>query len=165
MKFDDQLVSRAGALLEVCRAKKIMISTAESCTGGLISALLTSVAGSSDVFDRGFATYTNEAKSACLGVPASLIAAHGAVSSEVAKAMALGAIENSGASLSASVTGIAGPGGGSVEKPVGLVFIGSCCKTSEPIAEKLIFSGDRDAVRAQSVDCALALLTRQAQIC
>jgi nicotinamide-nucleotide amidase len=155
MKFDDQLVSRAGALLEVCRAKKIMISTAESCTGGLISALLTSVAGS----------YTNEAKSACLGVPASLIAAHGAVSSEVAEAMALGAIENSGASLSASVTGIAGPGGGSVEKPVGLVFIGSCCKTSEPIAEKHIFSGDRDAVRAQSVDCALALLTRQAQIC
>lgn len=163
MMFDDALTDNAKSFLSLCRSKKIQITTAESCTGGLISALLTSVAGSSDVFERGFTTYTNEAKFACLGVPRDLIEQYGAVSAAVAKAMAKGALSHSLGTLSVSVTGVAGPGGGTATKPVGLVFIGSCLEGREAIAQKHLFHGDRSSVRAQSVKCGMALLLSQAQ--
>ena len=119
----DNLAAEAVALLADCRAHGLLLATAESCTGGLIAAILTEVPGSSDVFERGFVTYSNEAKTEMLGVPAHLIARHGAVSEEVARAMVLGALKNSRADLAVSVTGVAGPGGGSAEKPVGLVHL------------------------------------------
>tara|TARA_Y100000589_G_scaffold327979_1_gene370995 strand:+ start:428 stop:856 length:429 start_codon:yes stop_codon:yes gene_type:complete len=140
-----------------------MLATAESCTGGLIASLITAIEGSSDVFDRGFVTYSNDAKTDCLGVPISLINKFGAVSKQVAKAMADGALANSGAHLSLSVTGIAGPGGGTQEKPVGLVCIGSALIRSDTIVEKHIFSGDRDAVRNKTVAQAITMLNRQAR--
>ena len=121
--FSPSLQKQAKKLLAKSRAKSLMIATAESCTGGLISALLTEIAGSSDVFERGFVTYSNEAKNQLLGVPMQLIEKWGAVSAQTALAMATGALENSNANLSISVTGIAGPGGGSFKKPVGLVHL------------------------------------------
>src|SRR3954453_10127405 len=110
----------ATALLDLCKANKLMVATAESCTGGLVAGALTDIAGSSAVVDRGFVTYTNEAKEQMLGVPAAVLRAHGAVSRETAEAMAQGALKHSSADLVVSITGIAGPGGGTVEKPVGL---------------------------------------------
>jgi nicotinamide-nucleotide amidase len=115
------LAASAKRLIERCAAQGLMLATAESCTGGLVAAFLTEIAGSSAVVDRAFVTYSNAAKTDMLGVPASLIAAYGAVSAEVATAMATGALAKAGADLAVAVTGIAGPGGGSVEKPVGLV--------------------------------------------
>ncbi|MGO9389163.1 CinA family protein [Rhodoblastus sp.] len=117
----DELVLLAQRTLDACLARKLKIATAESCTGGLLAGALTENAGASNVFERGFVTYSNEAKQDMLGVPAQLIAAHGAVSAEVAEAMALGALAKSRAQLVLSVTGIAGPDGGTAEKPVGLV--------------------------------------------
>src|SRR5262249_45856777 len=126
------------------RQRGWMIATAESCTGGLIAATLTEIAGSSDVVDRGFVTYSNEAKSDLLGVPATLIAEHGAVSAEVASAMAAGALNRSRAAIAVAVTGIAGPGGGSPEKPVGLVYIGLARRDQpEPSVERHVFDGRR----------------------
>ncbi|KYB44854.1 damage-inducible protein CinA, partial [Brucella anthropi] len=124
------LVAEAQAIdvLNACRKHCIMIATAESCTGGLIAGALTDIAGSSDVVDRGFVTYSNEAKNEMIGVPMDLINQVGAVSKEVAIAMAEGALNNSRAGISIAVTGIAGPGGGSAEKPVGLVHIASARK-------------------------------------
>lgn len=119
----EQLVNDASGLLDALRQQQLKIATAESCTGGLISAILTEVAGSSDVVDRGFVTYSNEAKNDMLGVPQVLIEENGAVSEPVARAMVRGAIEHSLADIAVAVTGIAGPGGGSAEKPVGLVHI------------------------------------------
>lgn len=163
--FDADLSSRAAELLGLCRTKGLTVATAESCTGGLISALLTSLAGSSDVFERGFATYSNEAKAACLGVSMKMIEKHGAVSEDVVTAMAEGALAHSEAGLSVSVTGIAGPGGGTEDKPVGLVYIGSALEGHATIAEKHLFLGDRDAVRRHSVEAALTLLINQARTC
>lgn len=117
----DELVLLAQRTLDACLARKLWIVVAESCTGGLVAGALTENAGASGVFDRGFVTYSNESKVDMLGVPAALIAAHGAVSEEVAEAMALGALDRSRAQLALAVTGIAGPEGGTVEKPVGLV--------------------------------------------
>src|SRR6185295_7840382 len=108
-------------VLLTCRMKKLKVVTAESCTGGLIAAALTAIAGSSDVVDRGFVTYSNEAKREMIGVPWDAILGHGAVSEPVARAMAAGALSRSDADIAVSVTGVAGPGGGSAEKPVGLV--------------------------------------------
>ena len=122
------------ALAEAMRQRRLMLATAESCTGGLIAAACTAVAGSSDWFERGFVTYSNEAKKESLGVDARLIAAHGAVSETVAVAMAEGALAHSRAQLSVAVTGIAGPGGGSVAKPVGPVENPAKCKRPERIA-------------------------------
>lgn len=136
-----------------------MLATAESCTGGLIAACLTEIAGSSDVVDRGFVTYSNTAKTEMLGVPPALIAAHGAVSAEVAKAMAEGAIRHSAADLAVSVTGIAGPGGGTPGKPVGLVYIGTARRGAGASSQRCRFDGDRRAVRRQSVERALDLLS------
>ncbi len=117
----DELVLLAQRTLDACLARKLTITVAESCTGGLLSGALTENPGASNVFDRGFVTYSNQSKQDMLGVPGALIAAHGAVSAEVAEAMALGALEKSGAHLALALTGIAGPEGGTAEKPVGLV--------------------------------------------
>lgn len=119
--IDDDLLRAASHLLDTCRARGLTVATAESCTGGLVAAALTSIAGSSDVVDRGFVTYSNDAKSEMLGVPPTMIEKCGAVSRDVAAAMANGALEHSNADLAVAITGIAGPGGGSAEKPVGLV--------------------------------------------
>jgi nicotinamide-nucleotide amidase len=127
----DELVLLAQRTLDACLARKLKIVTAESCTGGLIAGALTENAGSSRVFERGFVTYSNEAKHELLGVPEAILAAHGAVSAETAEAMALGALERSRAQLALSVTGIAGPDGGSVEKPVGLVHF-ALAQTDRP---------------------------------
>jgi nicotinamide-nucleotide amidase len=145
-------------LLDLYRQKGLKIATAESCTGGLVAASLTAVAGSSDVFERGWVTYSNQAKSESLGVPPDVITDKGAVSAEVAEAMARGALRRSQADVAVSITGVAGPGGGSAEKPVGLVFIGLARKDGWSQVERCLFSGDRDGVRAQSVTRALAHL-------
>jgi nicotinamide-nucleotide amidase len=145
-------------LLDLYRQSGLKIATAESCTGGLVAASLTAIAGSSDVFERGWVTYSNQAKSESLGVPPDLIADKGAVSSEVAEAMARGALRRSQADVAVSITGVAGPGGGSEEKPVGLVFIGLARKDGWSQVERCIFPGNRDAVRAHSVARALAHL-------
>ena len=122
----DLLLKQAHALVEKLRDHTSMLATAESCTGGLLSALITEIPGSSNVLDRGFVTYSNEAKTEMLGVPTSLIKNFGAVSPEVAQAMAIGAIKNSRAQITLSITGIAGPGGGTAAKPVGLVHFATC---------------------------------------
>lgn len=119
--FAEDLIAKAEALLATLRARKLMLATAESCTGGLIAGVLTEIAGSSDVVERGFVTYSNEAKNELIGVPMTMIREHGAVSKEVALAMAAGALAHSRADITVAVTGVAGPGGGSAAKPVGLV--------------------------------------------
>ncbi len=139
--------------------KALLLATAESCTGGGVAEAITGVAGSSGWFDCGFVTYSNTAKSALLGVPAELIALHGAVSEEVAAAMAQGALANSAAHVSVSTTGIAGPGGAVPGKPVGTVCFG-WSKGGATRTDTQLFSGDRAAVRAQSVAYALAGLLR-----
>src|SRR5262249_22939567 len=118
---DTELIEQATTLLDLCRRKKLMIAAAESCTGGLLAATLTEIPGSSDVFERGFVTYSNGAKTAMLGVPSQTLQSFGAVSRETAEAMARGALARAPVALVASITGIAGPGGGSSDKPVGLV--------------------------------------------
>ncbi|MBV8447338.1 MAG: CinA family protein, partial [Hyphomicrobiales bacterium] len=150
-------------LLDLCRARGLRIAIAESCTGGLVAGALTEIAGSSDVVDRGFVTYSNEAKAEMLGVPKDLIVRHGAVSEEVARAMAEGALAHSVADLSVAVTGVAGPGGGSTEKPVGLVHFAAAGKGKATVREERRF-GDlgRSEIRRQSVLVALALLEKAA---
>jgi nicotinamide-nucleotide amidase len=152
------LLEQAADLLTACRARGLMLATAESCTGGLIAAALTAIAGSSDVVDRGFVTYSNEAKSELVGVPTQLLAAHGAVSEPVARAMAEGALARSRAGLAISVTGVAGPGGGSAEKPVGLVWFGLARRDQHTRSERRVFPGDRTAIRAAAVETAFALI-------
>ena len=152
---------RATAVLADLRAAGLTVATSESCTGGLIAAALTEIAGSSDVVDRGFVTYSNEAKTEMLGVPAALIAEHGAVSEAVARAMAEGALARSRVGVTVSVTGVAGPGGGTAEKPVGTVWFGCARRGRDTVGERKVFPGDRSAVRAATVMHALDLL-RQA---
>jgi nicotinamide-nucleotide amidase len=159
--FPDDITAACVALLEACRAKGWKLATAESCTGGLIAGALTAIPGSSDVVDRGFVTYSNEAKSEMLGVAADLIARVGAVSEDVARAMAAGALAHSRADISVAVTGIAGPGGGSPAKPVGLVHIAAAKRGGGVLHQECRF-GDigRDAVREATVREALGLLGR-----
>ena len=154
----DELLADAEALLSACRARGIRLATAESCTGGLIAGVLTAIAGSSDVVDRGFVTYSDAAKAEMLGVPAVLIARAGAVSEPVAASMAHGALSRSAAGLAVAVTGIAGPGGGSAEKPVGLVWFGVAARDAPPQTVSRVFPGDRTAVRVATVRVALELL-------
>ena len=135
-----------------------MLATAESCTGGLIAATLTAIAGSSDVVDRGFVTYSNEAKMELLGVPSALLAEHGAVSEPVARAMAEGALARSRADIAIAVTGVAGPGGGSADKPVGLVWFGLAQRGAKLHSERMIFPGDRAAIREATVAHAFRLI-------
>lgn len=155
--FDAQARDLAEQVLTRARAARLRIATAESCTGGLISACLTAIAGSSEVLDCGFVTYSNTAKVDMLGVDAGLIASQGAVSEAVAGAMARGACRQSSAGLSVAVTGIAGPGGGSASKPVGFVCFGLTLGEDTQTQSK-VFSGNRDQVRAQTVLHALTLL-------
>ena len=151
-------------LAAALRARGWRMATAESCTGGLVAAACTAVAGSSEWFERGFVTYSNAAKIESLGVDAALIAAHGAVSAEVARAMAAGALAHSPADLALAVTGIAGPGGGSADKPVGTVWLALARRdAAEPSDERLQLGGDRAAVRAQTVARALAALLAAAR--
>ena len=157
--FDRALLTQAETLLQSLRRRGLKLATAESCTGGLISGLLTEIAGSSDVVDRGFVTYSNAAKTEMLGVSPALIGTHGAVSREVARAMALGALQYSRADLSVAVTGIAGPGGGTATKPVGLVHL-AASRRNGSILHREIRTGEigRGAIRRASVVEALALL-------
>lgn len=155
------LLTESAELLELYRQAGKMLVTAESCTGGLIAATLTEVPGSSDVVERGFVTYSNAAKAELLEVPASLITDKGAVSAEVAEAMAKGALLHSRGDVAVSVTGVAGPGGGSTDKPVGLVFFGVCRRDGEPRHERCLFDGDRGRVRQLSVETALQLLRQE----
>ena len=156
--FDAADLAEAARILERCRGRRIRIATAESCTGGLIGGLLTAIAGSSDVIDCGFVTYSNEAKTAMLGVPADLIRREGAVSDAVARAMAEGALARSRADLTVAVTGIAGPGGGSAERPVGLVYMATAMSGSDTTVERHVFPGDRAEVRHATVRAACRLL-------
>lgn len=155
--IDDAILAQAEALLAACRAAGLKLATAESCTGGLIAASLTAIAGSSDVVDRGFVTYSNQAKTDLVGVPAALIDAYGAVSEPVARAMAEGALARSLADIAVSVTGVAGPGGGSAEKPVGLVWFGCARKGRPTVTESHILPGDRTEIRRATVARALQL--------
>jgi nicotinamide-nucleotide amidase len=146
---------------ELLKWRGYTVATAESCTGGMLAGRITEVPGSSDYFHEGVVSYSNEAKVDLLGVPAPLIAQHGAVSEEVAKAMALGIRRRSEATFGIGITGIAGPGGGSEEKPVGLVYIALADDTEEATARKFVFPGDRQFVRTLSVNAALDLLRRR----
>jgi nicotinamide-nucleotide amidase len=149
----------AAQLVQAASAKRVMIATAESCTGGLVSAAITDIAGSSSIFERGFVTYSNEAKSELLGVSPSLIDQHGAVSKVVACAMAEGALKNSRASISVAITGIAGPGSGSVEKPVGLVHFATSIQGSDTLHfEKRFGNLSREDIRSAAVNSALEAL-------
>jgi nicotinamide-nucleotide amidase len=161
--FDPEIEAAAEAVLCALRAKDWRIATAESCTGGLIAGALTALAGSSDVVEGGFITYSNEAKSQSLGVPPDLITAHGAVSDEVAAAMAEGALARlPQVDLAISVTGIAGPGGGSPKKPVGLVYFGLAMRGQTTPTEHSIFPGDRTSVRRATVLRALEIVLHSA---
>ncbi len=160
--FSDELTAQATALLQHCRAARLMVATAESCTGGLIAGCLTEIAGSSDVVDRGFVTYSNEAKNTMLDVPMALIEGHGAVSEPVARAMAEGAIAKSNAGLAVAVTGVAGPGGGTADKPVGLVHL-ACAKRGGATLHREQRYGDlgRGGIRQATIQTALEMLAQQ----
>ena len=159
--FPSAMQDEAARLLEAFRAKGLRIATAESCTGGLVSALLTEVPDSSDVLERGFVTYSNEAKHESLGVANTMLATHGAVSEPVARAMAEGALRHSHADIAVSVTGLAGPGGGTDAKPIGLVHL-AAARAGGPTLHQECRFGDigRDQVRTKAVEAALSLLRR-----
>jgi nicotinamide-nucleotide amidase len=162
--MSDALRDAAMSVLEAARARGLKIATAESCTGGLVAGALTDIAGSSDVVDRGFVTYSNEAKQQMLGVPALTIDKHGAVSRETAEAMARGALGNANADIVVSITGIAGPGGGSKDKPVGLVHFAAAARSGALMHKEMRY-GDigRAEVRRLSVLQALAMLKSMAE--
>jgi nicotinamide-nucleotide amidase len=161
--FEAETLALAQSVLATCRRRGWNLATAESCTGGLVAGALTAIAGSSDVVERGFVTYSNKAKSELLGVPPETIAAHGAVSPETATAMAQGAVARAPVDLAISVTGVAGPGGGSVAKPVGLVIFGLARRDGSCLTEHHIFDGDRTAVREAALQVALRLLEAEAR--
>jgi nicotinamide-nucleotide amidase len=161
--FEAETLTLAQSVLDACRARGWHVATAESCTGGLVAGALTAIAGSSDVVERGFVTYSNEAKSELLGVSPVTIAAHGAVSSETAAAMAEGAVARAPVDLAISVAGVAGPGGGSATKPVGLVIFGLARRDGLCRTERRIFDGDRSAVRQAALQVALELLAAEAR--
>jgi nicotinamide-nucleotide amidase len=154
-----EMKDRAAALLDAYKAKGLKIATAESCTGGLVAALLTEISGSSAVVERGFVTYSNEAKTDLVGVPADLIAAHGAVSEPVARAMAEGALAHSRADVTVGITGVAGPTGGTATKPVGLVHFGLARKGVATLhLERRYGDLGRETIRRRAVEDALSLL-------
>jgi nicotinamide-nucleotide amidase len=161
--FEAETLALAQAVLQTCRARNWRLATAESCTGGLVAGALTAIAGSSDVVERGFVTYSNEAKSELLGVPPEIIAAHGAVSAETAAAMAQGAIARAPVDLAISVAGVAGPGGATATKPVGLVLFGLARRDGACRTERRVFAGDRTAVRQAALQEALGFLDAEAR--
>tara|TARA_Y100001936_G_C15780706_1_gene511229 strand:- start:9 stop:497 length:489 start_codon:yes stop_codon:yes gene_type:complete len=154
----NKIITHAIKTIEICKKADLKLSTVESCTGGLITAYLTSVSGSSDVVDRGFTTYSNEAKNELVGVPLETIKRYGAVSEQVAQAMAEGGLKNSVSDIVISVTGIAGPGGGTKEKPVGLVHFGCATRLNDTLTFQNVFEGDREEVRSKTVLMALKLV-------
>ncbi len=158
MSADPQVDALVARVADALRVRGASMATAESCTGGLVAAACTSLAGSSDWFERGVVSYSNAAKTELLGVPAELIACHGAVSAEVARAMAAGVLARSPATFTVAITGIAGPGGGSIDKPVGTVWLATATRNGGAEATLLQATGDRDEVRRQSVVRALDLL-------
>jgi nicotinamide-nucleotide amidase len=161
--IDAETRALAERVLAACRARNWMVATAESCTGGLVAGALTEIAGSSDVVDRGFVTYSNAAKMAMLGVPEATLKAHGAVSRETAEAMAQGALTRAGVDLAVSITGVAGPGGGSAEKPVGLVHFTAASRERMIHREKRYGDVGRSEVRRVSVLEALSMLLEMAR--
>ena len=165
MTFAEPLLDRAHLVLDSARAKGLKIATAESCTGGMIAAVLTEIAGSSDVVDRGWVTYSNAAKIAEIAVPEALVIAHGAVSQQVACAMAEGALARAGVDLAVAVTGVAGPGGGSEAKPVGLVHVALAARNRPTQHRECRFGAiGRGAVRVETVKTALDMLHDQIAI-
>ncbi|WP_414462737.1 CinA family protein [Hyphomicrobium sp. DY-1] len=162
--FPADVLTSAKHLIDTLRAQNRTLTTAESCTGGLVAAAITAVPGSSDVFYGGFVTYSNDAKEHMIGVDAELIKHHGAVSEAVAHAMAECAVSTTGADLAVSITGIAGPGGGSPHKPVGLVYIAVASVFDAPRVERHMFGeAGRDEVRLASLRAALRLLEEAAK--
>jgi nicotinamide-nucleotide amidase len=159
--FPKDLLKLTDKLISACRKKDIKIATAESCTGGLIAGCITSVAGSSDVFERGYNTYSNNAKSEMLNIPIDMIIANGAVSEAVAIAMCEGALKTAPVQLAVSVTGIAGPGGGTIEKPVGTVHIASARAGRRTIEKAYLFVGNRDEIRMYTVTKAIEMMLNQ----
>ena len=159
--FTPELLKKAETILQSARSRGWKITTAESCTGGLISALLTEIPGSSDMFTHGFITYANAAKTQMIGVDEAVLKTYGAVSEHTARHMAEGALHTANADISVAVTGIAGPGGGTENKPVGLVHIASATQGNPSFHAEHIFSGDRTAIRLQAVSAALELLQIQ----
>ena len=159
--FNRHLLVEAESLLKQCRAAGLRLATAESCTGGLIIACLTEIAGSSCVVDRGIVAYANEAKTDLLGVPRALLARHGAVSEAVARAMAEAVLVSAQVDITVAVTGIAGPGGAAPDKPVGLVHLAASRRGRPTLHRVEVFPGTRQAVREASVRAAFALLRRQ----
>jgi nicotinamide-nucleotide amidase len=156
-----ELRRMARRVLQLCRARGLRIATAESCTGGLVAGALTEIAGSSDVVDRGFVTYSNAAKHAMLGVSEVMLKRYGAVSRETASAMVKGALKNSLADIAVSITGIAGPGGGTKQKPVGLVYFAAARRGGKRLARRRLYGNiGRSRVRAHSVAQALAMLEK-----
>lgn len=159
MMFGEELTRRAAAIIDAARKRRMKIATAESCTGGLIAGLFTEIAGSSDVLERGFVSYSNAAKAEMLGVPATLIAAQGAVSDAVARAMAEGALKRTPAALTIAVTGIAGPGGGTAAKPVGRVHFALARHDVETVhVQKDFGDAGRSEVRRATIAQALAMI-------
>lgn len=159
----DAIDLQAIRVLDLCRARGLTVSTAESCTGGLVAGALTDIAGSSDVVDRGYVTYSNQAKQEMLGVSGATLDAHGAVSEETAREMVAGLLRVARTALGVSITGIAGPGGGSAAKPVGLVHFAAGTAGGKVIVRREIFAGqDRAGVRRLSVLTALAMLAELA---
>jgi nicotinamide-nucleotide amidase len=159
--FDRQHTELASLILDRCRDRGLHLATAESCTGGLIAGCLTGIPGSSHVVDRGFVTYSNSSKTEMLGVPPDLVMTYGAVSEEVARAMAEGALAEAGVDITVAVTGVAGPDGGTPDKEVGLVHIAVAKADAETLHERHVFSGERETVRLASVEAALRLVARR----
>jgi nicotinamide-nucleotide amidase len=158
--LNDAILVRTAEIVRALADGGLRLATVESCTGGLLSAAITAVPGSSDVFERGYVTYSNEAKTELVGVPRELILHQGAVSEDVAQAMAEGAFRKARVDIAVSITGIAGPGGGSAAKPVGLVHFGAVNRTGMLLLEHSVFPGDRAAVREAAVAHALDLIAR-----
>jgi len=164
MPDDAELALLTERVVERLAERSLILSIAESCTGGWVSKLITDIVGSSAVLDRGFVTYSNQAKQDMLGVPPETLKAFGAVSEETARAMVLGALEHSNADEALAITGIAGPGGGTDSKPVGTVFIAWGGQLADPQVERLEFKGDREAVRRQAVKSALQGLMHRMEL-
>ena len=159
--FPERLLELAEEAIRTCERAGLRLVIAESCTGGLLSACLTEIPGASNVVERGFVAYSNAAKTALLGVGAELLETHGAVSAEAARAMAEGALAQVPAELSLAVTGIAGPGGATPAKPVGLIHLASARKGAETIGRRHVFAGDRTCVRLAAVEAAIEMLLRR----
>jgi nicotinamide-nucleotide amidase len=159
--FRKPTLDRAAQALQLASSQGVRIATAETCTAGLVSSCLTSVPGASKTFERGFVLYHDTAKATGLGVPETVSRQHGAVSAEVTKGLAEGALGHSTAGVTLAVTGYAGPGGGNEKNPVGTVYVAVARKGADTLVERHVFTGDRDAVRMQAVDAALALLVRR----